>query len=774
MMKHKTFLTVLSFLLVIAFASSTSAYTYECYSDTQCNNLVSGEFCYEDGSGSECINASTNPYTACSSVACTETNDCLGLGRQYCHSFYDVCLASAGMGEQCSFDGDCIQSGGALYCRLNICTPVSQNCNSNSDCPSPTTCVQGICRAKGTQGAECYAGSDCVSGICDSLLRVCSECDSLTGIEGDVDMPDGYFCNLQHIDTCQSSLLYPTFANLSGIESPTLEPLKDDGEECWDGKCCASNNCVNGYCVGAGSIPIYGDEISTFCQVYNRALTSEYIDGGSGVEIANATFFSEFFNISDLVVLEGGADKFSVRSTYDGDLILLAHLYSNSTGTACYVRQQGNEVAYDCIDGCTGTNRAINNAGDGYYNLDGTGKYNCQSDDFGLAIGSGSGQGNAVAVVGGFGKQGDDLFVDVIGGGLFGVWCGSGLGWYATTYGVLYTGNRLLCHTDANWVIDGQVLEPNNDIINSVKFSDLSGMAGATDLLNSTINVHDTETVNCCATDADCPTGFACSDQNICYFVQPAENTATIKITSGNPKLGTTDPTICPSEVVNLYAQLYDSNNKPIYPDGTITANVSTGTGTLDVEECDANDNPCLFVYTAPAGTSTEVVDIVFSGDTDYKEVAYKINLAVNSNCHYLKVTVSDALSKNKLANVVCTPTTGTAKNTNTDGIVQFFKLPSSQINITYSKSGYQSATGIFQIGDLDKSWYHDIYPNEDTSTLDEYDFPFEPPTNSSEAISGFKELTFGLLSSPLAIGLTIITFLFMIGVIKLLFESVL
>lgn len=90
----------------------------------------------------------------------------------------------AGVGEPCTAASDC--QGTDAVCNESRC---ALPCAADTDCPSPSTCTQQLCRLGGKTpfGAACAAASECASLSCEGGLCT-SAC------QADPDCPNGGRC----------------------------------------------------------------------------------------------------------------------------------------------------------------------------------------------------------------------------------------------------------------------------------------------------------------------------------------------------------------------------------------------------------------------------------------------------------------------------------------------------------------------------------------------------------------------------------------------------
>jgi hypothetical protein len=126
--------------------------------------------------------------------ACTLDYDCSnGLVCSKGPNGGSVCVAPqfVGQGQSCAAAGS--QCGADYYCAYqqggSICAPANasgEKCFAGS-CSSTDHCVAGICKARGSAGAQCVQDSDCAQDVpyCDPYANACSA--GLTFTPGGID-----------------------------------------------------------------------------------------------------------------------------------------------------------------------------------------------------------------------------------------------------------------------------------------------------------------------------------------------------------------------------------------------------------------------------------------------------------------------------------------------------------------------------------------------------------------------------------------------------------
>jgi hypothetical protein len=154
----------------------------------------------------------------------------------------------AGPGDSCRSDSECLAADAPLICDdngfayagpLNCCTYEGSRCGSDEGCCWDNACVNGFCTSTPVSlgpGDQCNPGDRCIAA--DAAVT----CDFV--------------------------------ANTGDYRCCSIE-----GSRCeWDGDCCGSNSCINGFCASPQSVAGPGEPCSdsSQCLAADTAVTCDY------------------------------------------------------------------------------------------------------------------------------------------------------------------------------------------------------------------------------------------------------------------------------------------------------------------------------------------------------------------------------------------------------------------------------------------------------------------------------------------------------------------
>jgi len=788
-----------------------------CVSDNQC--LTNAYFCYEENSSV----VGSHYYAQCSaipdttecnqSISCTVNSDCTGIGTGICDTEYGICISNSDVGESCLLDIDC---GSGNYCRLGICTPSASPYSCTSEiCASGQTCVNTVCRAIGSLGADCDKNTDCQSGFCEDTYNICAECDS-----GNIyDAPEGYFCNIQGSVSCSlNDNFVETWAYKHGYNVPIWEAVRDEGDACFDNGCCASNVCKDEKCALAqyGAI---GAISSDYCPLGTGTdLTTEYIDGIANTSAPpNLTFFADLFDTGNLTYftnLNGttrgnDSDFFWFRGTLSGEPRMTAWFVDITNDDLCYFRQLGIEVLWVCHAlGTVTIDVGLSNAThsfiiepftlNDYAETDGQkwGMYSASMgvdhDESGIAVLAYDMTTTTMRVDAHVWEQ-----VSVNSNAYIFTIYGSPSFFYGDDFTKILNNHGTLLVAHDEWERDNETqyrlsLTVDMEVtLDQSPYTQFAFGAGIAD--NGSVDFHspwtatkmtgepDTEEIRCCNDATDCPDGWLCDPvANACYYDDTTEDLTDLTLTfaSASPALWT--DTLCLNTTYSFQYWL-TVNNSMVYPDGEITVDEDLdGTGTMIGSPCNANDAPCTFTYTTPVLATTIQFDALYEGDAENDPIFMKRVYTVSSLCGVIKFHLYDPINNvNVQAVTTDMGANGGSKSTDVNGLVLFNGLNVTDTNVTISKTGYYTSVYL-----IDETEFNLPTPIELLITPSGYlegtglissaiPSNITIPTNSSELIGGIKEISFAFIVYPFQMIILLVLFLMGLGIIKLLLKSV-
>lgn len=815
---------------LIAFATSASA--KECVYDDQCDGT---DWCDEFNASAygkgQCSDIKT---TACNGtdISCTTNLDCRYEGSETCTA-RGICEGQSSAGGVCRLDKDCPYG---YICRLDVCTQLVYNgelyldsCSSNYDdstCLETQTCVDKICRNKADLGADCNKDADCLSNQCHDSYNVCVECE-----DGITEAPEGYFCNVQAEQICNSVTLYETKATENDYPVPVYSLLLNEGDTCYEDGCCATGLTCDGTtkkCVWAGTESYTGNltAVNNFCEL-GIDLTTSWFDGISTNESTppNLTIFNTVFNKSDLRIVMAwnhthADDGYSLwyrdaSQVLAGYYIMTLTAYDVGSDELCYFKQADNNIFFKCVDASSLTPILHNST---HVIINESFAITNPEDDFTI-ISSGeyyySGQPayqrTMWAYV--FKQTSTSIYVD-------------GVSFYRHSGGIFATylriANRLgtVVQTSANPIFYNNALPagasigsfgiaPSENRDNDqdryalahgvgIPYGTGSTMGGVkVDIPTYTSwgisylstpptplngvwwpiqnGYSEMEQVSCCESDADC--GGLCCENSQCVPC-PVKKAPTIGFVPISDKLNVRPITLCVNETVTFDIKLYDGNNE-IYPEGAVWI-TNDGNGNINPAYKSASSSLKRFTYTSASANEVDNISISFdSTDEDYDDSKYpKLPITVTTNCHYGRFQIISSATKNPVEGVIMTTPNKDYKS-DKNGKIPVSGLTGASFTTTLSKSGYTTVSYLIEEADLDTNYYVqlEISPGNTSgipaTQLDNYAWEAEIPEDSQEALRGMKNLTLTFIGIPFQWILLFILFLLAIGVTKLLVESV-
>jgi MYXO-CTERM domain-containing protein len=121
------------------------------------------------------------------------------------------CNPTAGVGDRCAFDTDCVEGACVEAVEDDRVTYCSTPCGTDADCPADLVCTDSTCHyeppSPGAQGWPCTADDECVESHCvpeaeGSSNRICAD-----GCVSDSDCSDGSVCGRNPLDEAQKLCL---------------------------------------------------------------------------------------------------------------------------------------------------------------------------------------------------------------------------------------------------------------------------------------------------------------------------------------------------------------------------------------------------------------------------------------------------------------------------------------------------------------------------------------------------------------------------------------
>jgi hypothetical protein len=224
--------------------------------------------CSKPGNQGRCVVADegTNPHASCTDQkpqSCGTNGVCDGNGACEKYPVGTPCseqtcqVLNVTSASRCTADGQCL-GGVAQSCQPYLCeegkTSCRTSCMQDTDCASPSQCLNGLCGGAKARGVTCNAGTECASGFCaqgvccsEACTDLCKSC-ALKGSEG--------ACTLVPAGMPAPA---PTMLVGDAGTPPTVSPTcaKTDPSTCGtDGTCDGSGACrlyVAGTACSAGS-----------------------------------------------------------------------------------------------------------------------------------------------------------------------------------------------------------------------------------------------------------------------------------------------------------------------------------------------------------------------------------------------------------------------------------------------------------------------------------------------------------------------------------------
>lgn len=224
--------------------SASSAASQECVADADCGD---GEYCKIDALSEMCQNPEPEQESACEGARSESYGRCMLIADRCetdddCAEYYTCKKESFGMGEACATPAypesdmpPCASRSIEYESKYGSCEPGPIDCESNSDCPSPLTCVEF------PSSGACWESSDGQSGCSETTVEKHCEfeppsCETDDDCEADsecVEVGSSTDCGETFVTTSRAAT--PPIDAGASQDMPIVPPCAEGDEECTNG-----------------------------------------------------------------------------------------------------------------------------------------------------------------------------------------------------------------------------------------------------------------------------------------------------------------------------------------------------------------------------------------------------------------------------------------------------------------------------------------------------------------------------------------------------------